>query len=332
MLSYKDNTIQEPTQDNYFAPDYVYDARDGWRVAFGLTAYDSSSDPAPFDDTYGTVGAYIKIWGEKDAAGNSTPTYFKKLETEPCKDSDINIDNVENQDKFKFFAPAPEFADDVKRFRNVLNCIKNDDHELMGDYNSAAAKQLVVTFEMCRRGKTAGVNCKSESVIKDWMARKFLLTLENQIEFNKDLVEKDKLKKSSRLIYNVLSPQIRSDVYNYLQITELDLSDEVASVSGAGETYTMFKVEPGPFRMYDFKDDVQLAINYELSRDLRIIRRKVYGLLDFLGDLGGLAGALRGIFTGAIIVFQYKATISYVSNHTYLIKDGDENQSNVNQR
>lgn len=206
MLNFKDNTIQEPTQDNYFAPDYVYDARDGWRVAFGLTAFDSSSDPAPFDDTYGTVGAYIKIWGEKDAAGNSTPTYFKKLETEPCKDSDINIDNVENQDKFKFFAPAPEFANDVKRFKNVLNCIKNDDHELMGDYNSAAAKQLVITFEMCRRGKTPGVNCKSESVIKDWMARKFLLTMENQIEFNKDLVEKDKLKKSSRLIFNVLSP------------------------------------------------------------------------------------------------------------------------------
>ena len=89
----------------------------------------------------------------------------------------------------------------------------------------------------------------------------------------------------------------------------------------------MYKVVPGPQRPYDFPDLVQIAITYELDRDLRIIRRKVYGLLDFLGDLGGLAGALRGIFTVAIILFQYKATISYISNHTYLIKDGDEARS-----
>ena len=40
MLNFRDNTIQEPTQEDYFAADYVYDARAGWRVAFGLTAYD----------------------------------------------------------------------------------------------------------------------------------------------------------------------------------------------------------------------------------------------------------------------------------------------------
>ena len=138
----------------------MYDSRDGWRVAFGLTAYDSSSDPAPFDETYGTVGAYIKTWGEKDAAGNYVATYFRKLETEPCQAKDINFENEENQDKYKFFVPVPEMQGNIKRFMNVLQCIKNDDAELMGDYNSAAAKQLVITFEMCRN--KPGVNCKSE--------------------------------------------------------------------------------------------------------------------------------------------------------------------------
>ena len=64
MLDYEDNTIQEPTRGNHFAPDYIYDSRDGWRVAFGLTAFDSSSDPAPMDATYGTINAYVKTWGE----------------------------------------------------------------------------------------------------------------------------------------------------------------------------------------------------------------------------------------------------------------------------
>jgi len=44
MLDYLDNTIQEPTSYNYYASDYTYDSRDGFRIAFGLTAYDSSSD------------------------------------------------------------------------------------------------------------------------------------------------------------------------------------------------------------------------------------------------------------------------------------------------
>ena len=72
-------------------------------------------------------------------------------------------------------------------------------------------------------------------------------------------------------------------------------------------------------RLHDFDDDVQLAVTYELSRSRRIIRRKVYSLLDWLGDIGGLAGAMKALATASIIVFQYKATTSYVSNHTYRV-------------
>ena len=49
-------------------------------MAFGLTAYDSSSDPRELDESFGILAAYLKIWGEKDAAGQTVPTYFKKLE------------------------------------------------------------------------------------------------------------------------------------------------------------------------------------------------------------------------------------------------------------
>ena len=93
----------------------------------------------------------------------------------------------------------------------------------------------------------------------------------------------------------------------------------------------VYNVVPGPLRMYDFDDTVQLAITYEFARDLQLIRRKVYGFLDWMGDIGGLAGALHATFTAAIIIFQYKAVINYVSNHVFLIRDGDEveNRSKV---
>ena len=55
-------------------------------MAFGVTPYDSSSDSAEFDESYGTVNAYIKTWGELDQHGEIKPTYFRRLETEPCKE------------------------------------------------------------------------------------------------------------------------------------------------------------------------------------------------------------------------------------------------------
>ena len=140
-------------------------------------------------------------------------------------------------------------------------------------------------------------------------------------------MQSEKLAKTSRLQWNVLSPQIRQDMYNYIQMTELDLNDKITSLVADSDMYRLFSVVPGPLRMYDFDDDVQLAITYEFKRDLQVIRRKVYGFLDWMGDIGGLAGALHATFTAAIIVFQYKAVISYVSNHVFLIRDGDENDS-----
>ena len=95
--------------------------------------------------------------------------------------------------------------------------------------------------------------------------------------------------------------------------TKLDLTDKIGSVGSAPEEHFLFVIEDGPFRLYDFPDTVQIAITYELNRDLKIVRRKVYGLLDFLGDIGGLAGALKGLFASLIVIFQYKEAINYVS-------------------
>ena len=64
MIDYQDNTIQMPNKEAYFGADFVYDAKDGWRVAFGLTGYGSELDDSPFDESIGTLEAYNYIWGE----------------------------------------------------------------------------------------------------------------------------------------------------------------------------------------------------------------------------------------------------------------------------
>ena len=90
----------------------------------------------------------------------------------------------------------------------------------------------------------------------------------------------------------------------------------------------MFSVFTGPLRFYDFPDNGHMAITYEHSKDLNIIRRKVYGILDFLGDIGGLAGTLNALSAATIVIFQYKVVLNYISNLLYLIKDDSDVQKN----
>ena len=92
MVNYKGNKMSEPLSPGYYSNDYKFGRSTGWNVAYGLTAYDSSSDPTPFDRSYGEIGAYMKVWGETDENGNSVPTYFAKLKTRPCVEEDINFD------------------------------------------------------------------------------------------------------------------------------------------------------------------------------------------------------------------------------------------------
>jgi len=100
----------------------------------------------------------------------------------------------------------------------------------------------------------------------------------------------------------------------------LNLSDKPGSVGFEEQVISIFDVEPENPRLYDYFDDIHMALSYELSPDLKIVKRKVYGLLDLLGDIGGLASSLKSLFFALILVFQYKAAVSYVSNHTFLVE------------
>ena len=58
----------------------------------------------------------------------------------------------------------------------------------MGDYNTGAAKMLVIKFDVCRDPEgtpLAERKCKDEAEIMAWINRRFIKTLENQITFQK---------------------------------------------------------------------------------------------------------------------------------------------------
>ena len=115
---------------------------------------------------------------------------------------------------------------------------------------------------------------------------------------------------------------MRQDYYRYIEISELHLRDKVWSLGFGDEVVQrIFTVVDGIVRPYDYKDDVQMAITFELNRDLRMVHRQVYMFMDWLGDIGGLSGSLYAIFGLVVMVFQYKVVYNYIATNTYQTRD-----------
>ena len=101
-------------------------------------------------------------------------------------------------------------------------------------------------------------------------------------------------------------------------MTQLDLLDKIMDIGFRREEKQLFDLKSDGFRVWDFPDNVQCVVSYEFNRDLTTVRRTVYSILEFLGDLGGLAGSLVALFTVSVLIFQYKTSINYMSTWTYV--------------
>ena len=78
LVSFGDNTIMVSSRDSFFPTDFEFTTDDGLMIAFGLTAYDENYESIE-DDDYGTLKAFYKTWGMKDAPGEQfteVPTSF----------------------------------------------------------------------------------------------------------------------------------------------------------------------------------------------------------------------------------------------------------------
>ena len=79
-----------------------------------------------------------------------------------------------------------------------------------------------------------------------------------------------------------------------VKITELELQDKLYEMGPftevGGETFT---IEELPTRPYEKNDNVHVRISFERDLNLAKLERTSYGILDMLGDVGGLNEALQ---------------------------------------
>jgi hypothetical protein len=78
----------------------------------------------------------------------------------------------------------------------------------------------LIAFERCV-GKTF---CKRAGQIDDWLRRKFIMTVQNEILFKKDVIAKTQMIETlSSLKWHIVSPQIRNEYVHKLSRTSLNL-------------------------------------------------------------------------------------------------------------
>ena len=129
-----------------------------------------------------------------------------------------------------------------------------------GSYNTVQGSQFGVSFERCNQANypLEPGKCKTKQQIDEWLSRKFLFTFHNEELFIKSEVEGENVvKRQGRIVWNVITPQIRQDYYNYVKVTDLKLRDRVMTIGiDDMDKERIFSIEEGAVRPYDFKDDV----------------------------------------------------------------------------
>ena len=72
--------------------------------------------------------------------------------------------------------PLQEQAKSAFRaFRNKFRCLKENDMQIWGSYDSEKAQQLAISFKMCEGADY----CESEENIREWLRHKYIVLLYN---------------------------------------------------------------------------------------------------------------------------------------------------------
>lgn len=163
-------TILETNTENVLTEDlFAMKKEDGFTIA---AAFVGGSDLTP-DPQIGELKFVLKQWGS--ASGDLE---FKELKQRPCTKADFEINDGEQRSSYGFYAMDESTENVVTESGYEVMCI-DEPFEVIGDFNSGTAKNLMVTYELCDRTKIGNV-CKSEEVINEALKFSYILLIENK--------------------------------------------------------------------------------------------------------------------------------------------------------
>ena len=198
-----------------------------------------------------------------------------------------------------------------------------DNLRIQGDYNSQKARSLVIVFDKCNEPQGSPIKCKSDTEIKSWLRRKFILLVYNQRRFRLEKFDSFKVVPESRTAWVPINSQLREEFVFNVQMTHLQLQDHIWQWSNwtKEDIDNVFKVNEDQKRPYEIDDDVQIQVAFEFNLDLIVIDRQVYSFLDWLGDIGGLGEACFFIGGAMVMIFNKDQFNSLLVSAMFRVKN-----------
>ena len=232
--------------EDHYASTATFGSADGFTIAAAITSYDGSNEDIT-DPEIGEIKFYLKQW---DVDEPNFDLRFVELENKVCQPEDFNFGNVTDEANVSTFYPVKELSEsDLKSYGpRKMRCIKNlDELKIWGDYDTNKASNLMVVFEKCDILKRPpGQKCKSETEIEEWMAFKYIVTLENERKFISHKFGGSRIDEKSTIRLYPVNYKSRLDVVKKIYRAEVDLSDKAFNVAGLRDEHeTAYFLESG---------------------------------------------------------------------------------------
>ena len=210
MRNYGETNIVISMQQDHFGEDNsITTEKNNFTVAFAFVAFDS---PDLGDDIseYGEVKAFYKRWGEPNKPG----THYYEVASRPCTVEDLGLEG----DNSKFWPLSDNAQKSVEAYKDKLQCI-DDDIEVRGAYNSDVTQSLSIQFVACDRTIPGNEDkCRTHDEIRNFMKRKFIMTLENYSRFNLDEYNKNKITREAHIVWHPMNSILRQESVNIIKI------------------------------------------------------------------------------------------------------------------
>ena len=107
--------------------------------------------------------------------------------------------------------------------------------------------------------------------------------------------------------------------FHEVQQYEISLIDTVFSVGQLSESLEeTFKIQDKKTLTLP-QSLVPVEINISLNLNQVKISRSLYSVLDFLGDIGGLSGAVNAILGGVVLILQFDGLYQFLTPNMYKV-------------
>ena len=247
---------------------HMFSAEQGFFFAAAITEYDSNPDIIE-EARYGELVFENIGWGYGDEL---LKVKYVDLSFDYCTKEQLGL---EPSTEFSLFPIKENQKLELEHYQKKFKCPNSDQVQIWGDYNSLYAQQLTVSFKMCEGHDY----CESRENIIAWLRRKFILLVYNEIRFELDGYGNDVSVQASKLVYLPVSTQAREIIPYKVQLTELELQDNMGMMLGdltMREKDDIFEIKNLEKKPYEKLDNIWLQVTVEMDFDVITYEREVY--------------------------------------------------------